>query len=116
MSVNLLSVAFRICADRPRRSRGSPLILKILIVGDLAVAAILIFAATRSNTINVQRSITIDAPPEEIFALIDDFHYWPRWAPQDRARALMTRTYGLAERGLGAVSDRMGPARPAAAK
>ncbi len=47
----------------------------------------------------------IDAAPEKIFPLIDDFHNWPSWAPQDKDDASMKRTYSGAAFGTGAVSD-----------
>jgi hypothetical protein len=45
---------------------------------------VLVFAATRPGTFRVQRSIEIDAPSVTVFALINDFHNWSRWAPQDK--------------------------------
>jgi uncharacterized protein YndB with AHSA1/START domain len=80
------------------------ILILLLIVFALAAAVVLIGAATRPSAFTVQRSITIDAPPEKIFPLIDDFHNWPRWAPQDQENPLLARTYSGAERGLGAIS------------
>jgi uncharacterized protein YndB with AHSA1/START domain len=71
----------------------------------VAIAAILAYAATRPDTIAIQRSVRIKAPPAVVFALIDDLHNWPRWAPQDREDPTMTRSYGGAARGVGAISD-----------
>jgi uncharacterized protein YndB with AHSA1/START domain len=53
----------------------------------------------------VQRSVTIDAPPEKIFPLIDDFHNWSGWAPQDKEDPSMKRIYSGPAFGTGAVSD-----------
>jgi len=39
-----------------------------------AIAALLIFAATRPDTFRVERTARINAPAEKIFPLIDDFH------------------------------------------
>jgi len=80
------------------------------IVGILVVLAVilLVMAATRPSTVQVQRSALIGAPPERVFALINDFHEWPRWAPQDREDPAMRRTYSGADRGAGAVSDWQG--------
>jgi carbon monoxide dehydrogenase subunit G len=80
-------------------------ILKIAIIVVTIIAAVLIFAATRPNTIRVQRSITINAPAEKIFPFLNDFHDWNRWAPQDKEDPTMTRTYSGAANGKGAVSD-----------
>ena len=85
------------------------MILKIIIAVAVLIAAALIFAATRPGTIRVQRSIEINAPPEKVFALINDFHNWSLWAPQDREDATMERTFsGSASgsgSGAGAVSE-----------
>ncbi len=83
--------------------------LKIVMIVAIAIAAILalvvIVAATRPNTFRVQRSVTIDAAPEKIFPLIDDFHNWSGWAPQDKEDLSLKRTYSGAAFGTGAVSD-----------
>jgi uncharacterized protein YndB with AHSA1/START domain len=81
------------------------MILKIVIVIAMLVAAVLLFAATQPNTFRVQRSISIQASPEKVFALIDNFHNWPQWAPQDKENSSMKRTFSGAENGVGAVSD-----------
>jgi len=81
------------------------MILKILLVVCVAIIGILVFAATKPDTFHIQRSITINAPPERVFALIDDFHQWPRWAPQDREDPTMRRSYGLQSAGVGAISE-----------
>ncbi len=73
----------------------------------LAVAVVLIYAATKPDTLRISRSTVIRASPEAIFALIKDFHSWPKWAPQDREEPTMVRSYS----GVGAVSDREGTGR-----
>ncbi len=78
--------------------------LRIFIVIAVAAAAVLIFAATRSDTLHISRSTLIKAPPEIIFALINDFHNWVKWAPQDREDPTMTRSYSGAASGVGAIS------------
>jgi uncharacterized protein YndB with AHSA1/START domain len=79
--------------------------LRILIVIAAIVAIVLVFAARRPDRFHVERSISIQAPPEKVFALINDFHNWPLWAPQDKEDASMKRTFSGAESGVGAVSD-----------
>jgi uncharacterized protein YndB with AHSA1/START domain len=81
------------------------MILKIVIVLALVVALVLIFAATRPNTLTIQRSIIIQASPEKVFALLDDFQNWPRWAPQDNEDSTLVRSYSGPASGLGAVSE-----------
>lgn len=81
------------------------MIFKILLVIAIPVALILLFAATRPDTLRVQRWLSIDAPSEKIFALIDDFHNWNRWAPQDKEDSTMKRTYSGPASGAGAISE-----------
>lgn len=71
----------------------------------VAIAGILIYALTKPNDFQIQRSTTIKAPPDKIFGLIDDFHQWRAWSPYEKMDPAMTRTYGGAEKGRGAVYE-----------
>jgi uncharacterized protein YndB with AHSA1/START domain len=75
----------------------------IAVILAIAIAAVLILAATKPDTLRVQRSVRIKAPPEEIFPLISDFHQWRDWSPYEQKDPAMKRTYDGAERGKGAV-------------
>ncbi|HEX9463815.1 MAG TPA: SRPBCC family protein [Alphaproteobacteria bacterium] len=67
------------------------------------VAAVLVVAATKPATFRVARTATIKAPPEKIFALIDDFQKWGTWSPYEKLDPAMQRTYGATTRGKDAV-------------
>ena len=67
------------------------------------IAAVLIFAATRPDSFRLERSIAIKAPPEKIFALLNDFHQWEAWSPWERLDPALKRTYSGASSGRGAV-------------
>jgi uncharacterized protein YndB with AHSA1/START domain len=80
----------------------------LIVVGALivvGVAAILLVAATKPNTFRIQREATIQAPPERVFALINDFHRWPSWSPWEKIDPNLTRTFTGAESGKGAVYE-----------
>jgi uncharacterized protein YndB with AHSA1/START domain len=47
----------------------------------VALAALLGFAATRPDSFSMQRSTTIAAPPEKVFALINDLKGFNTWNP-----------------------------------
>jgi uncharacterized protein YndB with AHSA1/START domain len=79
--------------------------LKVLVFIIAVIVAILILAAMRPDTFYIRRSRTISAPPEKIFALINDLHNWPRWAPQDREDSSMKRVFSGAPMGVGAVCE-----------
>ena len=67
------------------------------------VAILLLVASMKPDTLRVERSARIDAPPQEIFPLIEDFRRWGPWSPYERRDPAMKRSYGGAERGEGAV-------------
>jgi len=66
------------------------------------VAAILVFAATKPDTFRVQRRASIKAPPEKIFALINDFNRWNAWSPWEKKDPSMKRSFGAVAVGKGA--------------
>jgi uncharacterized protein YndB with AHSA1/START domain len=69
----------------------------------LAIAALLIYAATQPDTFSIQRSASIAAPPERLFALISDvkaFNTWNPFASKDPAIQL---GYEGAASGVGAA-------------
>ncbi|MGD9724941.1 MAG: SRPBCC family protein [Nitrospiraceae bacterium] len=72
-----------------------------LVVVDLLVA-LLVYAATKSDTFLVQRSASINAPPEKIFPLLNDFHSWSVWSPYEKLDPEMKRTYSGSPNGKGA--------------
>jgi uncharacterized protein YndB with AHSA1/START domain len=78
-------------------------IIIIAIALAVAIAAILILAATKPDTFGVERSTTINAPAEKIFAVLSDFHQWTHWSPWEHRDPALKRTFDGAERGKGAV-------------
>ena len=81
----------------------SEAIIIIAVIVAIAIAAVLILAATKPGTLRVQRSVSIKAPAETIFPLIHDFQQWRSWSPYENKDRAMKRTYSGAERGKGAV-------------
>ena len=69
----------------------------------LAIAAVLIFAATKPDTFGVQRAITVKAPPGKIFPLISDFHQWGSWSPYENKDPAMKRSFSGSADGKGSV-------------
>jgi len=79
------------------------MIKTIVIVLIAIVAAILGYAMTRPDTFTVKRAISIKAPPEKIFPLIDDFHRWPVWSPWEKMDPDMKRTFSGPPSGKGSA-------------
>lgn len=78
------------------------------IVLALLIAALLLYAASRPDTFRIERSTTINAPPEKIFPLIDDFHAWEAWSPWEKIDPGVKRTYSGANHGAGAIYEWFG--------
>ncbi len=75
---------------------------KIIIAVVVLIAAILVYAATRPDTFRVERSAGIKAPPEKVFALLNDFKRWDSWSPWEKKDPAMRRSWGDATSGKGA--------------
>ena len=69
----------------------------------LAILALLGVAATRPGQFRIERSATIQASPERIFPLINDFHRWQAWSPYERKDPAMERRYEGPKVGEGAI-------------
>lgn len=75
----------------------------IAVVLAIAIAIVLILAATKPDTFSVQRAITVRAPAEKIFPLINDFHQWGSWSPYENKDPAMMRSYDGPASGKGAI-------------
>ncbi len=75
----------------------------VAIVVVVLITAVLIFAATKPDTFTVIRSTTIKAPPEKIFAKINNFNGWVAWSPWEKKDPGMKRTFGATTSGKGAT-------------
>jgi uncharacterized protein YndB with AHSA1/START domain len=79
----------------------------LLIVGVtlVAVIGVVIIAATKPDSFRVERSATIKAAPEKIFALINDFKAWPQWSPYETKDPNMERKLSGAAAGTGSIYE-----------
>jgi carbon monoxide dehydrogenase subunit G len=73
------------------------------IIFAVVLAGILIFAATKPDIFRVQRSTSINAPPEKIFPLINEFDRWGTWSPYEKRDPAMKRSRSGPSSGKGAV-------------
>jgi hypothetical protein len=78
------------------------IILGVIIVG------ILVYASTKADTINIQRSEEIKAPPSLVYPFINDLHNWPAWSERDIAESTIQRTFSGTASGKGAISEWVG--------
>ncbi|WP_137920213.1 SRPBCC family protein [Hydrogenophaga sp. 2FB] len=75
-----------------------------LLIGAV-IAVLLIYAATRPDAFHVERSTTIQAPPERLHPLINDLQRFNTWNPYNRKDPQMQGRYSGASAGPGAVYD-----------
>jgi uncharacterized protein YndB with AHSA1/START domain len=71
----------------------------------IAIAIILVLAAMKPDTFVVQRSQTINAPPEKIFPLINDYRNWASWSPYEKIDPAMVRTFSGTPSGVGSIYE-----------
>ena len=79
------------------------MILRIIVVVGALIAALLIFATTKPATLRIQRSTVVNAPPERVFALVNDLHNWQDWNEEETKDATETRTFSGPASGGGAA-------------
>jgi len=77
----------------------------IVLIAVVLVAAILIYAATKPDTFRVQRTVSINAPPDKVFGFINDFHQWASWSPWEKLDPAMKKTHSGSPQGKGAVHE-----------
>ena len=91
--------------------------LKKLLIGLLAICAIVVSIAARQGTsFTVERSIDIRAAPGKIVPLVADLHQWRRWSPWENIDPNLQRVYSGAASGTGAVYDWRGAHRAGVAR
>ena len=71
----------------------------------ILLGSVLVLAAMKPDTLHVQRTTSVNAPPEKIVPLINDFHKWGAWSPYEHKDPAMKRTFSGAASGKGAIYE-----------
>ena len=79
------------------------MVLTILLSVAALVAIVLALAASKPDHFRVERSTVIGAPPDRVFALLNNFQAWRRWSPWEGRDPDMQRTQSGPAEGVGAV-------------
>ena len=79
------------------------MITNIVVVLVLVVAGVLVYAAMQPEDFRIQRSTTVNAPPERIYPHIADFRAWAPWSPWEKKDPAMKRTFSGPDSGVGAA-------------
>ncbi len=78
---------------------------KILLVLVIAVICVGVLAMRQPDTFTVERRATIPAPPEQVFAQINDFHNWANWSPWAKLDPNMALSISNPGAGVGATYE-----------
>jgi uncharacterized protein YndB with AHSA1/START domain len=76
---------------------------KILIAVAVIIVVFLVVVALQPADFQVTRAETIAAPPETVFAQVNNFHNWRAWSPWEKLDPDMERTFSGEPAGEGAV-------------
>jgi hypothetical protein len=79
------------------------IIVTIAVLIALVIGIVLVLAARKRKVFSVQRAIDIQASPDKIFPLINNFHQWYLWSPYENRDRDMKRDFSGAESGKGAI-------------
>src|SRR5262245_16651115 len=77
------------------------IILAVLIA--IVVLVVVYAAVTRPDTFTYARSTRIDAAPDRIAPLVNDFRKWGTWSPYEHRDPNLKRTYSGNESGVGSI-------------
>ena len=80
----------------------------LLLIVAAAIAALLIYAATKPDAFRIQRSATIAAPPDKVFALINDLRQFNTWNPFAKMDPKQVITYDATSAGVGGAYNWQG--------
>lgn len=74
---------------------------KVLIGVAVLLLGLCAVVAAQPSEFALERSGTVNAPPEVVFAQVNDFHQWARWSPWEKmeAEGKLKKTFGGPETG-----------------
>ncbi len=75
---------------------------KILIGLAVIVGVFVAVVSMQPSQFKIERSATVAAPADVVFALINDFHQWQGWSPWEKLDPTMKKTHEGPESGTGA--------------
>lgn len=81
------------------------MLLNILLIVLAIIVVVLIVAAFRPSEFRIVRSVTMAAPPEAVFARVNDFRQWLPWSPWEKMDPALQRDYSGTSAGVGAIYD-----------
>ncbi|EMO31444.1 SRPBCC family protein [Leptospira santarosai] len=64
-----------------------------------------VLASTKPSDFRYERTLGINAQPEKIFTLVNDYHSWASWSPWEKLDPAMKKTFNGAASGVGSVYE-----------
>jgi uncharacterized protein YndB with AHSA1/START domain len=82
---------------------ANPMAKTVAGVTAVAFATLIIAASFQPDVFHVERTTTVNAPPDKVFPLVDDLRKWTTWSPYEKLDPAMKRTFGATTAGKGAT-------------
>jgi len=79
------------------------IVLGVLAILIVLVVVLVVLIAMQPEDFRVERKATMAAPPDAVFAQVNDFHKWEAWSPWEKLDPNMKRTFEGSESGPGAI-------------
>ena len=79
--------------------------LPTLVIAALVIVGFFVFVGARPDSFRLERGISINAVPEKVFALINDFHESSQWSPWDKIDPALKRTCSGPASGVGTIYE-----------
>jgi len=80
-------------AGQPAPPRGRSVLMRVLLALAVIIVGLVIVIAMQPADFRIERSTMIAAPPDEIFAQVNDFHAWQDWSPWAKLDPAAKNTY-----------------------
>jgi uncharacterized protein YndB with AHSA1/START domain len=81
------------------------MLVPVLLVIVLLIGLLLLIVSRKPDTFRIERSAGMEAAPETVFALVNDFHRWEGWSPWEGIDATMQKKFSGPPSGTGAVYE-----------
>jgi hypothetical protein len=85
------------------RAEGTDMLKKIGVAASVIVVGLAGYIASRPSEFRISRTRTVGAPPDVVYAHVNDLHRWQEWSPWERIDPALAREYSGAPAGPGAV-------------
>ena len=102
--------------DPAQPAKKGGLLKKILIGIAVVILLFIVVVAMQPSDFRITRSATIAAPPDVVFAQVNDFHNWDAWSPWAKLDPTVKNSFDGAASGTGAKfswagNDKVGEGR-----